>query len=129
MNSKQKGDRALAKAISYFMEQGCEVLLPIGDKRPYDLVAEMSDGSLKKVQCKFTSHKNKNGFFAVPLRVMGGNRSSGSNSKKYAKEDFDILFALTSDGDIYVIPFAEVNATSELSLGKLCEQWMIRPLK
>jgi hypothetical protein len=129
MNSKQKGDRALAKAIAYFMEQDCEVLLPIGDKRPYDLVTEMSDGSLKKVQCKFTSHKNKNGFYAVPLRVMGGNRSSGSNSKKYTKEDFDILFALTADGEAYAIPFIEVNATSELSLGKLCEKWMIRPIK
>ena len=129
MNSKQKGDLALAKAISYYMEQECEVLLPIGDKRPYDLVVEMKDGSLKKVQCKFTSHKNKNGFYAVPLRVMGGNRSSGNNSKKYSKEDFDILFALTAGGETYVIPFAEVNATSELSLGKLCENWVIRPLK
>jgi hypothetical protein len=40
MNSKQKGDIALAKAIAYYIEAGYEVLLPIGDKRPYDLVIE-----------------------------------------------------------------------------------------
>ena len=40
MNTKQKGDLAAAHAIGYFMTNGYEVCLPIGDKRPYDLIAE-----------------------------------------------------------------------------------------
>ena len=87
MNSKQKGDVALAKAISYFMESEYEVLLPIGDKRPYDLVVEDKEGNLIKIQSKYTSHKTKYGKYVVPLRVMGGNRSSGNNIKKYDKKD------------------------------------------
>jgi len=117
MNSKHKGDIALSKAISYFMENEYEVLLPIGDKRPYDMVIE-KDGILQKVQCKYTSHKPKYGIYVVPLRVMGGNRSSGNTAKKYNKEDFDILFVYTSEGDMYSIPFKELNVTTAFSLGE-----------
>lgn len=125
MNSKQKGDLALAKAISYFMESGCEVLLPIGDKRPYDLVIENEDGTLQKVQSKYTSHKKKSGSFIAPLRVMGGNRSSGNNAKKYNKKDFDILFVYTIESTKYVIPFETVKATGSLTLGKEMEKYKV----
>ena len=118
MNSKEKGDLALAKAISYFIESGHEVLLPIGDKRPYDLVIENEDGTLQKVQSKYTSHKTKYGKYVVPLRVMGGNRSSGNNAKKYNKKDFDILFAYTAEGTKYIIPFSQIEATGTINLGK-----------
>ena len=118
MNSKQKGDVALAKAISYFMESEYEVLLPIGDKRPYDLVVEDKEGNLIKIQSKYTSHKTKYGKYVVPLRVMGGNRSSGNNIKKYDKKDFDILFAYTVEGSMYIIPFNQIKATGTVNLGQ-----------
>ncbi len=38
MQTKQKGDVALGKAISYFLSNDYEVCLPIGDKRDYDLI-------------------------------------------------------------------------------------------
>ena len=124
MNSKFKGDIALSKAIAYYMELQYEVLLPIGDKRPYDLVIE-KDGKLQKVQCKYTSYKRNYGVYCVPLKVNGGNRSSGNIVKKYNKEDFDLLFVYTESGDKYNIPFNEVTATGQLSLGKDVERFKI----
>lgn len=129
MKTKQKGDLAVAKAIASFTERGYEVLLPIGDKKPYDMVVETEEGELKKVQCKYTSHKSKYDVYKVPLKVMGGNRTSGNTSKKYDKKDFDILYVLTSDGQEYIIPFCEVSATGQLSLGKDVEQWRFSVLK
>lgn len=125
MNSKYKGDIGLSKAIAHFMESGYEVLLPIGDKRPYDLVVE-KDGILQKVQCKYTSHKTKYGIYLVPLRIKGGNRSSGNTAKIYNKEDFDILFAYTSEGTMYNIPFKDVDCTNSYSLGTAAEEYKIK---
>lgn len=129
MKSKQKGDLAVAKAIARYTELGYEILLPIGDKRPYDMVLEDEEGNLLKVQCKYTSYKSKHGVFAAPLRVMGGNRSSGNSSKKYTKEDFDILFVLTSEGSEYSIQFSEVKATTQINLGKEVDKWRVSVLK
>lgn len=107
MKSKEKGDLAVAKAIAHYVEHDSEVLLPIGDKRPYDLVIE-TNGTLKKVQCKFTSSKTKYGRYQVPLRVMGGNQSYHT-AKSYQEGDFDILFVLTGDGRLYEIPSSVTN--------------------
>lgn len=121
MKSKEKGDLAVAKAISYFVEQGYEVLLPIGDKKKYDLVTE-KDGVLKRVQCKFTTHRPE-GSYVVPLRVMGGNRSYYS-ANSYKTGDFDVLFALTGDGDVYVIPSEITNKLkNSLTLGNKCDKY------
>jgi len=127
MKSKQKGDIALAKAIAHYIEAGYEVLLPVGDRRPYDLVIEDDDGNLKKVQCKYTSCKSRHGVFTVPLRVMGGNRSFHT-AKAYDKKDFDILFAYTAEGSMYAIPFADVKATTSLNLGKECDIFRVNGL-
>jgi len=124
MNSKEKGDIALSKAISYFVETGHEVLLPLGDRRPYDLVIECSDGILKKIQCKFTSCKSRHGNYIVPLRVMGGNRSR-NDAVKYQKKDFDIIFVYTEAKDVYVIPFNEIKASSSFNVNKSLDKWKI----
>jgi hypothetical protein len=124
MKTKEKGDIALSKAISYFVEIGYEVLLPLGDRRPYDLVVEYPDGILKKVQCKFTSCKSSYGKYVIPLRVMGGNRSR-NDAVKYQKKDFDILFVYTETKDIYVIPFCEIKSTSSININKSLDKWKI----
>lgn len=124
MKTKEKGDIALSKAIAYFIEKGCEVLLPVGDRRPYDLVVEFEDGTLKKVQCKYTSCKSPAGNYVVPLRVMGGNQTR-NKAVKYKKEDFDIIFIYTEGKDLYCIPFNEVEATSNFKLNKDRDKWRV----
>jgi len=47
INSKHKGSYAVAQCVSKMYEIGYEVLFPLGDRMPYDLVID--DGnSLKK---------------------------------------------------------------------------------
>jgi len=74
MLPKQKGDVALSKAIHYFMNNGYEVCLPIGDKQDYDLVVE-KDGQLARIQVKYGGLYNGLTKCQVALRVMGGNQS------------------------------------------------------
>jgi hypothetical protein len=117
MNTKEKGDLAVAKATVYFIERGNEVLLPFGDKQPYDMVIERKN-KLLKVQCKYTNHKSEYGVYIVPVRVMGGNRSRNT-AKTYEKGDFDILFVYTESGDIYEIPSKIwTKYRNAISLGK-----------
>jgi len=123
MNSKEKGDIAIAHGIAYYMGLQHEVLLPIGDKKPYDFIVD--DGELKKVQCKYTSHKTKYGIYKAPLRVMGGNQSYHT-AKSYKKGDFDIFFVHTESNDTYAIPYKAIEGNvNSVALGKKMQKYKI----
>lgn len=120
MNTKEKGDLSVVKCIAYFVENGYEVLLPIGDRKKYDLVVD--DGkTLQKVQCKYSAAKQESGSFEIHLAVCGGN--SGRVLYKYQEEDFDILFIYTSDKDMYSIPMSNIGPNrATITVGKkYCE--------
>jgi len=111
---KEKGDVALAKAISYYLCSGYEVCLPIGDKRDYDLIIE-KDNILHKVQVKYAGfYKGKNKCL-VGLRITGGNQSYHT-AKKYASDAFDLLFVYTAKGQSYELKWPDVLARSELTI-------------
>jgi PD-(D/E)XK nuclease superfamily protein len=112
--NKQKGDLAVANAIQYYMTNGYEVCLPIGDKRPYDLVAEV-DGELKRVQVKYAGFYSGIKQYKVALRITGGNQSFKS-AKKYSESDFDELFVYTANGRKFALPWADVTARNELNI-------------
>jgi len=115
MLTKQKGDVALGVAISYFLSQGYEVCLPIGDKRDYDLVVERS-GGLARVQVKYGGLYRNKAKCTVALRVMGGNQSFYS-AKEYASDAFDYLFVHTAKGETYVLPWNDdIIGKSALSI-------------
>src|SRR3989338_2834198 len=114
MNTKELGDVAVAQAINYFVSQGYEVCLPIGDKRHYDIVIE-KNGKLKKVQVKFAGlYKNKNQC-KVGLRITGGNQSY-SYAKKYSVNAFESLFVYTERGERYFLPWDKVDCRNELTI-------------
>lgn len=113
MNSKSKGNIALASAISYYIKNGYEVSLPLTESTKYDLIVD-KEGDLYKVQCKFTGHSKPSGNFTVPLRVMGGNQSFHT-AKTYSEGDFDFIFAETKNGDQYEIP-ADIALKNKNSL-------------
>lgn len=120
LNTKSKGDIAVADAISFYTRSGHQVLLPFGDKQKYDLVVDV-DGSFLKVQCKFTSQRNASGTHLVPLRVLGGNRSRTINYT-YREGDFDLLYVLTDDGKRYVVPSLVTNKMK--SCLTLTDEWL-----
>lgn len=115
MLPKQKGDTAIGKAINYFLSNGYEVCLPIGDKRDYDLVVE-KDGVLTRVQVKYGGLYNGLTKCVVALRVMGGNQSF-YYTKKYAANAFELLFVYTAKSEIFLLPWdATIIGKSSLSI-------------
>jgi hypothetical protein len=114
MNTKEKGDIALGNAISYFMSNGYEVCLPIGDKRDWDIVVE-KNGVLQKVQIKYAGIYSRDGKCKAGLRITGGNQSFNS-SKVYSNKAFDLLFIYTEKGEGYCIPWPEVVPRNELTV-------------
>lgn len=81
MNTKERGDIAVGRAIAHYIQHGYEVCLPIGDKRAYDLVIE-KDGILARVQVKYAGLYNSKDKCLVALRITGGNQSF-HYAKKY----------------------------------------------
>ena len=124
MNSREKGDIAVGQSIAWYTSHGYELLLPLSDKNKFDVV--VYNGSFKKVQCKYTSYKPKGkSVFEVPLVVCGGNRS-GNNRKRYKEGDFDLLFVVTAQQEMYEIPWEEVKEYKKaFTLGEKWEPYKL----
>ncbi len=124
MTSKEKGDQAVGQAIAHYTTQLEEVLLPLGDRKPYDFAIDRN-GKLLKVQSKYTSNQTKYGIFQAQLRVSGGNQSFNT-VKRYSEGDFDLLFAYTSSGDKYEIPYEVIkNNCNSICLGDKYKKYKI----
>jgi hypothetical protein len=125
MKPKEKGDMAVAHAIFYFQTHGYEVCLPIGDKKPYDLVVE-KNGELEKVQVKYGGKYGWHGRCCVALRTMGGNQSYHT-AKRYRDSDFDLLFAHTANGNDYLIPWSAVREKTTITVeSSVYEKYMLK---
>ena len=114
-NSKKQGDVGLGVAIAWFVKNNYTVSIPLTDSQDYDLIVDKDD-VLSRVQAKTTSYKREYGIFTVGLSVKGGNRSSSGKIKKFDKSKVDLLFILTSDNEVYVIP-SKLAGTSSINLG------------
>lgn len=112
-NTKQKGSYALAQCIAKLYAMGYEVLLPIGDRQPYDLIFD--DGEhLYKVQVKYAG-LYKSGKCKVGLRITGGNQSY-NYAKKYKDDDFDYLYVCTPSNKHYLIKWSETKNRNEITI-------------
>ena len=115
MNTKRKGSIAVGAAIAYFIGKGLTVLLPVADCDLYDLAID-DGGSIKKIQCKYTSDKEPNEGYNVDLRTFGGYRNK-TYYLRYKKGDFDLLFVYCSNEQKYLIPAEKIINKSHLVLG------------
>lgn len=112
-NSKHKGSWVVAQCIAKLYSLGYEVLLPVGDRMPYDLVFD--DGlKLWKVQAKFAS-KNKKGKYIIALRITGGNQTY-MYAKKYGDDDFDYIYTYIDEKRQYLIKWSETDCRNEICL-------------
>lgn len=113
MNTKQKGSLAVANCISKLYQLGYEVLLPVGDRKPYDLVFD--DGvRLCTVQVKYAG-LNANGKCIAGLRITGGNQSY-NYAKKYTDNAFDFLYIYTEKNDHFLVKWEDIKARNELKI-------------
>jgi len=103
MITKQKGDLAEQAAILRILELGWGVSKPIGDRLPYDLVADVH-GKLVKIQVKCSWFDDKNMVHCVDVRRTKTNRRFMLR-ELYSKEDFDFALVYIPEIHIfYVIP-------------------------
>ena len=115
MNTKNKGTLTEAKCLAYLASISDEVLVPFGDRMPFDLVY-IRDNLFYKVQCKYSSVKTASEAYEVNLRVSGGNKSRTTN-KLYSPNDFDYLYIETLE-DSYFIPWNLINGITKITVSK-----------
>ena len=103
MNTKQKGDIAEQAVVLYALKQGWEVLKPVGDRLPYDLVFDIQ-GVLVKVQVKLAWFDVKRQNYVVDTRRTKTNRRVMIRDN-YTANDFDFAVIVLENLDVfYVIP-------------------------
>lgn len=120
-NSKKQGDVGLGHAIAWFTRNSYTVSLPLTDSQDYDLIVD-KENKLCRVQVKTASYKNEYGIYEVSLTVKGGNRSGTGRIKQFNKDKVDLLFILTSDNEVYVIP-SDVVGVNSINLGKKVQEY------
>jgi hypothetical protein len=125
MNSNQKGNLGLGRAIAHFTASGAIVSIPLTDSQPYDLIVD--DGTLRKVQVRNTGHQNASGNYEVSLRVQMSRTSSGITWKKFTSSDWDDLFVYSPTG-CYLIPSSAVRTGTIVTLSKGMNQYRLDAL-
>ncbi|MBL7803781.1 MAG: hypothetical protein JNL02_08620 [Saprospiraceae bacterium] len=103
MNTKQKGDIAEQTVVLYALKRGWEVLKPVGDRLPYDLVFDIQ-GVLVKVQVKLAWFDVKRQNYVVDTRRTKTNRRVMIRDN-YTANDFDFAVIVLENLDVfYVMP-------------------------
>lgn len=113
--NKEKGRAGLSMGIAYFGSNGYNVSITLNDTQDYDLVVE-KDNIFQKVQCKSTGKMNKNKLsYIVKLDSYGG-LNGGTYYGTVKDGAADLLFILTANKDMYLIPTSIVVQARTLTL-------------
>lgn len=123
----QQGNIGLGRAIAYFTSIGIPTSIPLNDTQKYDLVVDF-DGVLKKVSVKTTSFLSKSKWYSVLLKKCGGS-SGNAKIKPFDNKTCDLLFVLTMDDTMYLIPSNEIYATTSLVLNDRFDKYQINMYK
>jgi PD-(D/E)XK endonuclease len=115
MHTSQKGDIGLCRAITYFVESGYYVSLPISEHLPYDLIADDGNGILKRIQVKYAKVR-KTGIVAVSLQTSS-HGPNGYRITKYDPNSVDGFVAFCPDlAELYFLRSEEVFGMSMATL-------------
>ncbi|KAA3628072.1 MAG: endonuclease [Bacteroidetes bacterium] len=116
MNTKQKGDIAEQAVTLKALKLGYEVLKPIGDRLPYDLVFDI-EGKLVKIQVKSAWYDSKKDNYVVDNRRTKTNRRQMIR-ENYSSEDFDFAVLYIPDLEVfYIMPIEDfISFGSEVHL-------------
>ena len=107
LNPSQIGQITELKCQTFLIENGFNVLLPIGNYLKYDLVIE-KNGKFYKIQCKHATEL-ETGF---RVRTRYDKRDNGKVIKEtYTKEDID-FFMTEHKGKFYLFPPFGTNETT-----------------
>ncbi len=100
------GDIAEQAVILQALKKGWEVLLPLGDRLPYDIVLCIR-GVFIKIQVKAAWFEERTKNYILDTRRTKTNRKEMKRDK-YSSVDFDFAIAYLKELDVfYVIPVEE----------------------
>ncbi len=113
---------ATGAAAKWFLERGYIVSLPV-EPTYYDLVVE-SDEGLKKVQVKTTTKCDKKSgcqsVFVGRTSYVSASDAHGTAGKRrkssYTRDQVDLFFVMTLQGEIYLIPLEAPGSVKVLNL-------------
>jgi len=109
MDTKLKGDIAEIEVQLKALKLGWDVLIPLGDRLPYDLVIVINNKFIK-IQVKSAWLSENKGVYLIDVRRTKTNRRE-MKRKKYSNEDFDFGIIFISDLNVfYVIPVNIFNS-------------------
>ena len=106
MDTKQKGDIAEQASILKLLELGWGVSKPIGDRHPYDLIADIN-GLLCKIQIKSAWFNSYDQNYCIDVRRTKTNRREMKRSL-YSENDFDFALIYLPEKHIFYVFPAEV---------------------
>lgn len=119
INRSRQGAIGEASAIEWFARAGATVFLPAGPSPHCDLIAEV-EGVPYRVQVKTSTTRARGadtGRYEVGIATRGGNRSWNGTSKLFDPRTVDLLFVLVGDGRRWLIPVAQIAASTGISVG------------
>ena len=123
VTNREKGNSALGISIAYFSTNGYTVSIPLNDTQDYDLVVE-KENTFYSVQVKATGCKTKYKNYQVALKSCGGTK--GLKYKTVIETNVDLLFIVTAEGEMYLIPKKNIKNYSTITLGTLYEKYKVR---
>ena len=104
-NTKRRGSQYEAAFVVQALKRGLDILEPVGDYMPYDLMVQNADGRIQRVQVKGTSSpiKGKPGYKIIA--------ASGNTTKLPLNPDeVDVLAAYVEPCDVwYLIPLRKLD--------------------
>ena len=124
-NPREQGTIGVGAAIRWFIANGYDVFLPVGEPRHYDLIVVDAAGDLQRVEVKTTTCRNSRGRFVVQIATSGGNQSWTGVVKTFDPSEVDLLYVLTDDGDEYVVPTTQIRARHSLTLGPATDRFRV----
>jgi hypothetical protein len=98
-HTKEKGDIAVAKIIADLTEKGYDILLPISEHLPFDLIA-YKDHISHRIQCKYATD-------GIAKSATSWSDKNGNHRKKYDINDFDYFGLYLPDLKICVYPHSK----------------------
>ncbi len=111
-NTKRRGSQYEAAFVTQALKRGLDILEPVGDYMPYDLMVQNADGRIQRVQVKGTNSrvKGKPGYKIIA--------ASGSTTKTPINpEEVDVLAAYVEPEDTwYVIPVVKLKGNVSVYL-------------
>ena len=104
-NTKRRGSQYEAAFVVQALKRELDILEPVGDYMPYDLMVQNADGRIQRVQVKGTSSpiKGKPGYKIIA--------ASGNDTKTPLNPDeVDVLAAYVEPCDVwYLIPLRKLD--------------------